>query len=144
MPHPSSHAAPHTPTLLLALICAAVVKCFDPSWLARPVSQLCAEAGIRPERVSKLWHRLLAPMEKLLSVASTRGRKSRRRRSKMERRLIRAEALLSVSREVIAPGGVKQRRARDFLIAARDRLKVEQGLTHREFCRALGLNPDYS
>jgi hypothetical protein len=140
MPHSSSHAAPHSPTPLLALVCAAVVKAFDPSWLARPVSELCAEVNIRPERISRLWRRLFTPMQKLLWRASTRGRKSRRRPSKRELRRIRTEALLEVAREVIRLGGVKKRRARDFLIAARDRLKTEQDISHRDFCQALGLS----
>jgi hypothetical protein len=140
MPPTSSQTTPFSPTPLLALICAAIVKTFDSSWLARPLAELAAESGVRPERVSRLWRRLLGAMERLLARASTRGRKSRRRPSKTERRRIRAEALLSVAGEVIRLGGVKKRRARDFLIAARDRLKAEQDISHRDFCRALRLS----
>ncbi|MEN8150143.1 MAG: hypothetical protein ABFS86_09985 [Planctomycetota bacterium] len=80
--------------------------------------------GIRANRVSRLSMKLLGPVEKLLSRASTRGRKKKRKSLKRELRvLLRTEALLDVSREVIRLGGVKKRRAQDFLIAARDRLK---------------------
>jgi hypothetical protein len=141
MPPPSSHAAPLRPTLLLALVCAAVVRAFDPSWLTRPVSDLSEGTGIRPERVSRLWRRLLSRMEKLLAGASTRGRKKRRRtRSREEHRRIRAEALLDVARTVIQLGGNRRRRTQDFLVAARDRLKREEGVSHREFAAALGLS----
>lgn len=139
MPRTSSHTAPVRPTPLLALVCAAIVKAFDPSWLSRPVSELCGEVAVRPERVSRLWRKLLAPMEALLRRASTRGRKKGRRRSKEERRRIRAEALLDVAREIHRRGGVRKRAAQDFLVAARDRLKEERGISHREFCESLGL-----
>ncbi len=140
MPHSSSPTARSVPSPLLALVCASVVGAFASSWLSRPVSELAKEVGIRADRISRLKRKLLASLEKLLFRASTRGRKSRRRRSKMELRRIRAEALLSVAGEVIRLGGAKKRRARDYLIAARDRLKAEQDISHREFCRALGLS----
>jgi hypothetical protein len=140
MPPPSSQVVSFRPSALLALVCAAIVRAFDPSWLARPVAELAKEAGIRPERVSRLWRRLLAPLEKLLERASTRGRKKKRRPSKGELRRIRTEALLDVSRELIRLGGVGKRRAQDFLVAARDRLKRERDISHEEFCQALGLS----
>jgi hypothetical protein len=116
-----------------------VVKAFDPSWLSRPVAELSAEAGVRPERVSRLWRRLLAPMENLLGRASTRGRKKKGRPSEPARRLLRAETLLEVAREVIRLGGPGKRRVQDLLVAARDRLKEEHGISCAEFCRTLGL-----
>jgi len=140
MPHPSSHVAPPSPTPLLALVCAAMVRAFDSSWISRPVADLAKEVEVRPERVSRLWRRLLSPMENLLRKASTRGRKRRRRPSRRELRGIRTEALLDVAREVIRLGGVRKRRAKDFLVAARDRLKAEEGVSHREFAEALGLS----
>jgi hypothetical protein len=140
MPPPSSQVMSFRPSALLALVCAAIVRAFDPSWLARPVAELAKEAGIRPERVSRLWRRLLAAMEKLVKRASTRGRKKKRRPSKGELRRIRTEALLDVSRELIRLGGIGKRTAQDFLVAARDRLKRERDLSHQEFCQALGLS----
>jgi len=140
MPPPSSQVVPSRPSVLLALVCAAVVKAFDPSWLARPVAKLAEEAGVRPERISRLWRRLLAPMERLLRRASTRGRKKKPRASKAERRRIRTEALLDVAREMLRLGGARKRRAQDFVVAARDRLKEEEGISHQEFSEALGLS----
>lgn len=140
MPPTSSHAAPLGPTPLLALICAAVVKAFRPSWLNGTVAELSAEVGVRPERVSRLWRKLLAPMEALLCRASTRGRRKGRRRSEAERARTRAEALLDVAREVNRRGGARRREVQDFLVAARDRLKREEGISHREFSRALGIS----
>ena len=140
MPHPSSPTAPSQPSPLLALLAASVVKSFDPAWLSRPVSELAGDVGIRADRVSRLKKKLLGSLEKLLSRASTRGRKKRRKPSKKELRLLRLQALLDVSREVLRLGGVKKRRAQDFLVAARDRLKREQEISSADFCRALGLS----
>ena len=140
MPLSSSQVVSFRPSTLLALVCAAIVRAFNPTWLARPVAELAKEAGIRPERVSRLWRRLLAPLEKLVERASTRGRKKERRPSKSERRRIRAEALLDVARELFRRGGAGKRRTQDFLVAARDRLRREEGISHREFCQTLGLS----
>jgi hypothetical protein len=82
MPHPSSPTASSRPSPLLALLAAAVVKAFDPTWLSRPVSELAFDTGIRADRVSRLKKKLLGPLEKLLSRASSRGRKKSRRRQK--------------------------------------------------------------
>jgi len=140
MPPPSSQVEPLSPTPLLALVCAAIVRAFDPTWLARPVAELAEEAGIRPERISRLWRRLLAPLEKLVGRASTRGRKKERRPSKSERRRIRAEALLNVAREIFRRGGAGKRRTQDFVVQTRDRLRRDEGISHREFSKALGLS----
>ncbi len=141
MPPPSSHAAALRPSPLLAVVCAAIVRAFDPSWISLPVAALSVEVDVRPERVSRLWRRLLGPMEKLLRRASTRGRKKKRRRpAKEERRRIRAEALLEVARAANRLGGSCKRRAQDFLVAARDRLKREKGISHRDFAADLGLS----
>lgn len=140
MPQSSSHAARPRPSLLLALVCAAIVKAFDPLWLTRPVSELAANAGVRADRLSRLWRRLLKPMERLLRSASTRGRKKRRRSSKKQLRLMRTEALLDVAREALHLGGIRRRQAQDFLVAARDRLREEEGVSHREFCAALKIS----
>ena len=75
MPPLSSQVAPLRPSALLALVCASIVKAFDSSWLARPVSELAREVDVRPDRVSRLWRKLLKAFESLLSRASTRGRK---------------------------------------------------------------------
>jgi len=97
------------------------VSAFDPTWLSRPVSELAKEVEIRADRVSRLKKKLLGPLTNLLRRASTRGRKKRRKSSKINLRLLRAEALLEVFREVSRIGGTTKRRTQDFLVAARDR-----------------------
>ena len=141
MPHPSSPIAPLRPTPLLAVVAAAIVQAHAPAWLAQPVSCLAEAEGIRADRVSRLWRKLLAGMEALLARATRRGRRKKRRSSPGELHQRRHEALLEVAREVIRGGGVNRRRVQDLLVAARDRLKAALGISHQEFAEALGLPP---
>lgn len=138
MPSSSSHAASATPSALLALLCASIVKDHDPSWLSAPVKDLAGSAGVRPERVSRLKAKLRAPFRSLLEKASRRGRPQRPRKTKAPGTRAR-EALLSVATEVIGSLSLTKRRIQDLVVAARDRLRVEEGLSHREFCAGLGL-----
>jgi hypothetical protein len=140
MPLPSSQVASHSPSALLALLCASIVRAFDPSWLTGPVAALAKEVDIRPERVSRLWRKLLVAFEALLSRASTRGRKKRRKSARRKARGKGREALLSIAAEVIRGGGIKKRAVQDLIVAARDRMKTEHDIPHKEFCASLGLS----
>jgi len=138
MPPSSSHVASAAPSALLALLCASIVKDYDPSWISASVKDLAGPAGVRPERVSRLKAKLLAPFRSLLEKASRRGRPKRRRKTPERGAKARA-ALLLVAAEVVGSFSLTKRRTQDFVVAARDRLKVEEGISHREFCAALGL-----
>lgn len=140
MPLQSSHGLAPTAKTLLALVAAAIVKAHDPSWLARPVADLARESGVRPERVSRLKAKLLAPFLALLERASRRGRPKKPAPAHGQRgRALLRDALLAVAAEIIGHLGVQRRRVQDLVVAARDRLHVEHGLSFRDFCQALGL-----
>ena len=125
---------------LLALVAAAIVKSHDPSWLARPVADLAHESGVRPERVSRLKTKLLESFLALLDRASRRGRPKKRTPARARRgRAVLRDALLVVAAEIIGHLGVRRRDVQDLVVAARDRLHVEQDLSYRDFCQSLGL-----
>jgi hypothetical protein len=138
MPLRSSHDTTATINTLLALLAASLVKEHDPSWLARPIVDLARESGVRPERVSRLKAKLLGPFLALLERASRRGR-PKKPPADPRPALVR-DALLAVAAEIIGHLGVRRRRVQDLVVAARDRMRAEHGLAHRDFCQALGLS----
>lgn len=140
MPPPSSHTGALRPSPLLAVVAASIVRAFDPSWLSRPVGALAGEVGIRTERVSRLWRRLLAPFETLLARASTRGRRRREPASTAPGHRAVRDALLAVAAEVIRATGVRKRRLQDLLVATAQRLEAQWKLSRRAFCQSLGIS----
>jgi hypothetical protein len=140
MPLRCSHT-PASPTkTLLALVAAAIVRSHDPTWLARPIADLARESGVRPERVSRLKRKLFDRFQSLVEKASRRGRPRRRRPLSPPPVDPAREVLLEVAADLVRSRGVKRREIQDHLVAARDRLCSEHGLTHRDFCRSLGLS----
>jgi hypothetical protein len=140
MPLPSSHGPAPTAMTLLALVAAAIVKQHAPTWLVRPVADLARESGVRPERVSRLKAKLLDPFLALLRRASQRGRPPRPSPAPARRaRPLLRDELLAVAAEIIRHLGVHRRRVQDLVVAARDRLHSQHGLSYRLFCQALGL-----
>ena len=139
MPPPSSQVTLPRPSALLALVCASIVRAFDSSWLARSVADLAKDVDIRPERVTRLWRKLLKAFESLLFQASTRGRKKKRKSARRKARDKSREALLSIAAEVIRGGGIKKRAVQDLIVTARDRMKTEHDIPHKEFCESIGV-----
>jgi transposase InsO family protein len=140
MPLRSSHGEPARPSPLLALVCAAIVRAFNPAWLSKPVVQLAAEVDVRPERVSRLSRRILSSLTGLLARLSTRGRRRPERPPEIASGSVLRNELLAVASEIIRSFGIRTRRIQDFVVAARDRLHRELGLSHHDFCHSLGLS----
>ncbi len=141
MPLAASQKIAAKPSRLLALLAAAVVAAYDRRWLARPVAGLLGPDDPTPATLSRLWHRLLGPLEALVAHAHRRGRRpAERATAELRARLACTQAQLDVAASVIAARGVRHRALQDRLVAASERLHQEHGLSRRHFCRALGLS----
>lgn len=141
MPPSYSQGSVQKPTPLLAVFAAAVVASFDPGWLSAPIADLARSQGLRADRISRLKRRLFAPFEALLEGASRRGRKpASSGAADCESRVRVLEALLGVAAEIIASLAIAKPALQDRLVAARDRLKKQLGLSHARFCELLGLS----
>jgi len=140
MPLRSSHPSAAPPSTLLALLAASIVKDHDPTWVSRSVADLASESDVRPERISRLKRKLLDPLQTLVEKASRRGRPRRSRPSSPPPIDPAREALLEIAADLVRSRGVRRREIQDRLVASRDRLCSEHGLTHRDFCRSLGLS----
>lgn len=141
MPLQCSHATAPAAKTLLALLAASIVKDHDPTWIARPVADLARESQVRPERVSRLKRKLLDRLQTLVDKASRRGRPRRRQASSSPPPVDPArEALLEVAADLVRTQGVRRCEIQDRIVASRDRLHAEHGLSHRDFCRSLGLS----
>lgn len=140
MPLPSCQQTVTKPSDLLSLVAASIVASHQPSWLARPVKELASEVGVRADRVSRLKGKLLVPFRRLLDRCLRRGRPPKEPPSGDSSRLKVLEELLAVAADILQTLGVARRDLQDRLVAARDRLAREHGLSHSSFCRLLGLS----
>jgi hypothetical protein len=121
---------------MLALLAALIVAAFDRRWLCGPVSRLIPKGALSLERLSRLKARVLAPMERLVSDATRRGRPPRQPEPADESLLLR-ELLLLVPRETWT---YLSRERRAALVAAQDRLQGEHGLPAKRFCALLNIS----
>ncbi|MBN1460144.1 MAG: DDE-type integrase/transposase/recombinase [Armatimonadetes bacterium] len=125
--------------MLLVLVCAAIVSALHPDWLAKPVKDVAAEAGVSAQRVSRLKRRLLPSLEKLVVNGTRRGRPiSSRDEQRHERKIAGLEALLGVM-QAVTGRGIHDRSLQDQLVAAADRLRQDHGMTRAAFCSFLGI-----
>lgn len=139
MPPPASQESPLKSSSRLALLCASIVADHDPSWLARPVSQLIPDGGPRPEWVSRIKAKLGGVFAELIEAATRRGR---RPTPPADHRAPVLEALLAVATRLLAVSAVPVRRraVQDELVCAFDRVHRDHGVTARAFCAALALS----
>lgn len=141
MPSPTSQDSPPKSSLrlLLALVCASIVAEYDPSWLARPVAQLIPDGGPRADRLSRLKAKLRGVFADLVEAATRRGR---RPTTPQESRAPMLGAMLAIATRLLALSRVPVRRraVQDELVCAFDRVRVEHGVSAREFCVALDLS----
>lgn len=138
-PPASSTSAAAKPSLLLALVAAAIVGAFAPAWLARPVAELAREHGVRADRVSRLKSRVLALFEPVLLRASQRGRRAAPQADASAARAGAAEALLAVATDLLGTAALRGRAVRERLVAAQERIAREHGVSARDFCAALAV-----
>jgi len=137
-PSASSPPAGPRPSLLLALVAAAIVAAHDPSWLSAPVGERARAADVRPERVSRVKGRVLAAVVDLVAAASRRGRPAAPEDDGAARSGA-AEALLAVATSVLGKLRLPGRALQDELVAAFERVAREHGVSLRRFCAALAL-----
>jgi len=143
VPPSSCPASEPKPSFLLALVCAAIVRAYDPSWLTQSVAARLSTFGLRPEHISRLKARLLAGFERLLREATRRGRPPSPSPPADAAAAAIALELLPVATELLRESRVpwRNRRVQDRLVAAYDRLRASLRLKLVDFCAALALSP---
>lgn len=138
----ASHDAVANPSILLALVCLAVVHRLRPGWTSITLEEAARGEGVSPERLSRLCSRAVAPFQRALQTLTRIGRPSRRKEedtTASENALLRA--MLGVATSILKHVSLRRPAIRALITAAFLRLKQQHPeLTRTSFCDALGLS----
>jgi transposase InsO family protein len=139
-----SHKVDVKPSLLLAVVCCALIWRIRPQWLSISVQAAAAEAQCKPARISRLATRVIYRFEGVLIRLTRLGRPHK---SARKAQVAATEAnklntqLLAVASDILAniPRG-RRPAHRALLLGAYHRLRVNYPeLTQKRFCAAVGL-----
>ncbi len=142
-PMTASHDASSKPSILLVLICLAVVHRMKPGWIAITLEQAARSANVNPQRLSRLCSRALAPFQGALDLMTCIGRPRREKREdtlRLETGLL--SSLLDVTTELLRHVSFRKPAIRALVVGAYLRLKqAHPRLTKERFCLAISLSP---
>lgn len=127
---------------MLALVALGVVSRLRREWLAVELQDAARAEQVSEQRLSRLVTRAVVAFEATLAVLTRRGRPPRRDAERdVGAELALTRELLAVTTALLARIEVKRRDARDLVVGAWQRLRLQAGMTQRRFCEALAL-PD--
>jgi hypothetical protein len=136
----ASHTPAAKPSALLALIALGIVFRFQPAWLVVDLQSAAAEHGVRPDRLSRLTSRALAPFEQLVARLTRRGRPVRDAEQDATRtELALLRELLGVARGLLAHVKLHRRKVGELVVGAFERLREQHGISQHRFCALLGI-----
>jgi hypothetical protein len=139
----ASHDASSKPSILLVLICLAVVHRIRPGWVAITLEEAARSENVNPQRLSRLCSRALTPFQSALDLMTRIGRPRREKREdtpRLENGLL--SSLLGVTTELLRHVSFRKPAIRALVVGAYLRLKqTHPGLTKERFCQTLSLSP---
>ena len=143
-PSSPSHDPPSRPSVLLALVCLAIVQRLRPQWLAVTIVEAARANDQSAERVSRLCSRAIPAFEATLQSLTRIGRPRRTDsdREQNAQELATVRSLLEVATAILRHLPLRSRTVRSLLLGAWLRLAAEHGsLTQERFCQSLALSP---
>lgn len=138
----ASHDTPLKPSILLALVCLAVVHRLRPGWLSVKLEDAARGENISPQRLSRLGTKAIDPFQRALDILTRIGRP---RREKEEQAAIRENALLrsllGVATAILKHVSKRKASIRALVVGAYLRLKQEHPeLRQKSFCETFSLS----
>jgi hypothetical protein len=139
----ASHDASSKPSILLALICLAVVHRLRPRWIAITLEEAAKNESVNPQRLSRLCSRALAPFQSVLDLMTRIGRPSREKQDDSPRlQTALLSSLLGVATDILRHVSLRKPVIRALVMGAYLRLKqAHPELTRERFCQSLALSP---
>lgn len=141
-PSTASHDASSKPSILLTLVCLAVVHRLRPGWISIKLEKAAQSENVSPQRLSRLCSRAIEPFQRFLDTLTRIGRPIRERESDCAAResaLLRS--LLGVATAILQHVSLRKPAVRALIIGAYLRLKQEHPeLTKNLFCQAFALS----
>jgi hypothetical protein len=142
-PMTASHDTSSKPSLLLALVCLAVVHRLRPGWVAITLAEAALSETVSPERLSRLCSRALVPFQSALEALTRIGRPVREtpdETPRLETALL--SSLLGVATDLLRHVSFRKPAIRALVVGAFLRLKqAHPVLTRERFCQTLSLSP---
>jgi hypothetical protein len=142
-PMTASHDALSKPSILLVLICLAVVHRLRPEWIAITLEEAAQSENVNPQRLSRLCSRALSPFQNVLELMTRIGRPRREKPDdspRLEKALL--SSLLGVTTELLRHISFRKPAIRALVVGAFLRLKqAHPELTREHFCQTLSLSP---
>jgi hypothetical protein len=142
-PMTASHDASSKPSILLVLICLAVVHRLRPEWIAIKLEEAARSENVNPQRLSRLCSRALSPFQSVLDLMIRIGR-PRCEKSEDTPRLENGllSSLLGVTTDLLRHVSFRKPAIRALVVGAFLRLKqAHPELTRERFCQTLALSP---
>ncbi|MAF64548.1 MAG: hypothetical protein CMJ84_02655 [Planctomycetes bacterium] len=137
-----SHNRPQKPSLLVALVCLAVVSRHQRDWLAVDMRDAAADCGVSPQRLSRLCSRAIGPFDAAVARLSRIGRPPADRdmeQAKAQNGLL--SALLEVATTLLSQRHLRSPLTRALVVGAWLRLHANHPeLTKKRFCAALSVS----
>jgi transposase InsO family protein len=138
-----SHDSIPKPSLLLALICLALLQRLRPQWAAVSVRQAARDAQHNPERISRLASRAQGLFEITLATLTRFGRPPKASTHEAERTALNVALkteLLAVASAILARVSLRRPAVRALVVGAYLRLRqAHPALTQKAFCQALAI-----
>jgi hypothetical protein len=142
-PMTASHDVSSKPSILLVLVCLAVVHRLKPGWISIKLEEAAKLENVNPQRLSRLCSRVLAPFQKSLDRMTRIGRPVREKTNdskRLETSLL--SSMLGVTTEILRHTSFRKPSIRALVIGAYLRLKqTHPELTKERYCDALALSP---
>jgi len=139
----ASHDASSKPSILLVLICLAVVHRLRPGWIAIKLEEAARSENVNPQRLSRLCSRALTPFQNTLELLTRIGRPCREKSEDpplLENGLL--SSLLGVTCDLLRHVSFRTPAIRALVVGAFLRLKqTHPELTRERFCQTLSLSP---
>jgi hypothetical protein len=139
----ASHDASSKPSILLVLICLAVVHRLRPEWIAIKLEEAARSENVNPQRLSRLCSRALTPFQNAIGLLTRIGRPCREKSEdapRLENGLL--SSLLGVTCDLLRHVSFRKPAVRALVVGAFLRLKqTHPELTREHFCKTLSLSP---
>jgi len=139
----TSHNKTLNPSILLVLICLAVVHRRRPEWISIKLEEAASSEKVNPQRLSRLCSRAVTPFQRALDILTHIGRPPREGKEDFaleDNTLL--HSLLGVATAILRHVSLRKTAIRALVMGAYLRLKQEHPeLTKERFCHAFALSP---
>jgi hypothetical protein len=138
----ASHNVMSKPSIMLALVCLAVVHRLRPAWICIALDAAARSEKVNPQRLSRLCTKCLGVFENSLASATRIGRPVHEKKNESDTAQIALlGALLDVTTYILKHVSLRKPAIRALIVGAFLRLKqAHPELTRRRFCQTLNLS----